>query len=117
MDGALPDGCTGPLRAIAPIDAMAQSIWVALTADGTLVRLDLKHGSIHLATLPTDALQLDTPVTLQLSSDGRLAAVSNTYGRFGQVVNLTTGAQTMTLDRGNYHEKCVPVSACLLHPR
>ena len=105
QDVALPDGCTGPLRAIAPIDALAQSIWVALTVDGTLIRLDLEHGSIQsLATLSTDALQLDVPVTLQLSSDGRLAAVVNTYGRFGQVVDLTTGAQTMTLDRGNYHE-------------
>jgi hypothetical protein len=105
QDVALPDGCTGPLRAIIPVDASARFAWVAITAGGKLVQLDLQQGTIQfLATFATAPLQLDEPLTLQLSPDGRLAAVANIYGRFGQVVDLTTGAPTMALDRGDYHE-------------
>ncbi|HJZ48141.1 MAG TPA: hypothetical protein VKE41_13275 [Roseiflexaceae bacterium] len=88
-----------------PVDASAQFVWVAITGDGKLVQLDLQQGTIEfLAAVATVPLQLDEPLTLQLSPGGRLAAVANTYGRFGQVIDLTTGAPTMMLDRGNYHE-------------
>lgn len=104
QDVALPEGCPSPLRAIAPLDASPSSQWVALGADMRLVLLDLDHGSAQpLATLPAAPLDSAAPLAIHLSPDGRFAAVVNTFGQHGLVVDLATGAPTMTLERGDYH--------------
>lgn len=105
QDVTLPEGFAAPLRAVAPLDASPRSQWLALSADMRLVLLDLDHGTTRpLATLAAGTLDSDGPLAVHLSPDGRLAAVVNTFGRYGLVVDLATGAPTMTLDRGDYHE-------------
>lgn len=103
-DLALPADLLGDVLAIAPLPGEARSVWVALTSWGALVRLDLDAGAAQaLARLPQGALDLAAPLSLHLAPDGRAAAVANTYGSFGRVVDLASGAATMELDRKQYH--------------
>jgi hypothetical protein len=51
---------------------------------------------------------------LHASSDGRYAAIVVDMGQQGLVVNVMSGAVTMHLNGGDYHETTVPFSACFL---
>jgi hypothetical protein len=51
---------------------------------------------------------------LHASAEGHFAAMVVDQGRYGTVVDLRTGAVTMNLDGGDYHEDTVPFSACFL---
>ncbi len=93
----------GRIVALAPLDRLPGHAWVALTTDGALLRLDL------LTTTVTTLAQVRTSLlaermTLRLSPDGRFAAVADTYGQHGSVVDLETGQETMRLARDSYHE-------------
>ncbi len=100
---------------IQPVDLLPQSVWVALTESGNLIKIDLDARSVTpLTPLPPSGLNLEdtTPssfpvtsqkVALHLSPDGHTAAVVNTRGQYGVVVDLNTGQMTMPLERDDYH--------------
>jgi hypothetical protein len=92
------------IRDIQPIDALAQSAWIALTENGALARIDLDQRSYSwLAQVPEGVVHMRQELALLLSVDGSMAAVVNNYGQYGVVIDLQTGLETMRLDRGTYH--------------
>jgi hypothetical protein len=105
---------------LAPVHDAATSTWLALTADGRIVRLEPEaERATMLATVEVTA----EPATeawmghvlrprLHVSACGRFAAVAHDYGRYGIVVDLTDGgAPTLALDGGSYRPDTVPFSA------
>jgi len=110
-------GLAEPIVDIQPIEQSNRSLWLALTGDGVLHELDLTaHTALQLATLPRGIIDLAEPVTLFLAPDVRFVAVVNRFGRFGQVLDLTTRTPTLQLDRGTYHEDvCVFPVAFVRH--
>ncbi|MCE9673221.1 hypothetical protein LY474_35980 [Myxococcus stipitatus] len=96
-------------RAITPMGAEPRSRWLAVDARGGLLQLDLDAGTTtRLGALPPDSVQLDADLELHVSACGGFAAVANRYGSRGVVIALGTGAVTMKLERGDYHEtRCV----------
>lgn len=123
---------------IQPVEALAQSVWIALTEQGALAQIDLERrsytwlfqypqsGSLWSVSpsapapeydnttcrerplilqwqIRASALDLEQPVGLSVSADGSLAAVVNTYGQHGVVIDLQTGLETMRLERDSYH--------------
>ncbi len=98
-------GLAEPIVDIQPIEQSDRSLWLAVTGNGVLHELDLPaHTARQLETLPQGIVDLAQPVTLHLAPDARFVAVVNRFGRFGQVIDLTTGTPTLQLDRGTYHE-------------
>ncbi len=94
---------------IQPLDAATGSTWVVLTRTGGLVRLDLANRTCTpLAQLPPLAVDLEKAVSLYLSAQGELAAVVNTLGQFGLVMDLEHGRPTMPLKRDTYHIDVTP---------
>lgn len=88
------------IRDIQPVEALAQSVWVALLENGALARIDLENCSFSwLAQIPTDSVNLKQEVSLHLTPDGSMAAVVNTYGQHGVVIDLETSQRTMRLER------------------
>lgn len=78
----------------------AASRWLAVTSAGALVMLDLEARSwTSLADL-TGAIELGQEVALTVSPDGQMAAVVETRGQNGVVVDAATGELTMLLERG-----------------
>ena len=83
-----------------PINGRPAWQWVALTATGELFRLDLWRRVVDpLMSLPPSALDLNEPVALRLSPDGRFAAVVNLEGIRGLVIDLEARRKTMDLLR------------------
>lgn len=97
MRGVLPPR----IVALRPLDAEPSGIWIALTSEGEVVRVDLAARTV--TTLATMPYRLHGETMLHMSPDGRLAAVVETYGRHGTVIDLETGVETMPLERGEYH--------------
>ncbi|MCP3102317.1 hypothetical protein LZ198_25940 [Myxococcus sp. K15C18031901] len=92
-------------RAIAPVGTEAHSRWLAVDATGGLLLLDLDAGdTTRVGTLPPESVTLDAELELRVSDCGGFAAVANRFGSRGVVVSLRSGAVTMRLDRGDYHE-------------
>jgi len=101
-----------------PIEGSAAS-WLALTTTGSLIEIDLLRRSVRtVAQVPRDALEFDGKFIsetassllhgphcmLRVSANGEVAAVANTYGQNGVVVDLSTGQVSMRLHRDDYHE-------------
>lgn len=96
---------------------------LVLTTEGALhgVNLDT-HASAQLCTvdLPDIAIggnhsHFGAPRhRLHASPDGSYAAIVVDQGRSGIVVETKSGAATMQLNGGDYHEETVPFSACFL---
>lgn len=99
----------GTLVRVAPVLGNDQSVWIALTRAGELLRVNLSL--MQVETLARIPLETDEPLSLTLSDDGRYAAVSQTFGQHGVVVDLNDGRLCMTLDRGDYHVDVTPFSA------
>ncbi len=102
---------------IQPIETSFKPIWVALTKAGNLIQINFESQEIsHLANLPESKLNLDEKISLHLSPEGKVAAVVNTKGSHGIVIDLSSGKMTMPLYRGNYHiEHCVFSIAFFTH--
>lgn len=99
MRGALP----ARVVALRPLIPSPDGAWIALTATRDIVRLDPTARTVTtLATLPTSAPLADDSA-LHLSPDGHFAAIVETYGRRGIVIDLEAGAETMRLERDDYH--------------
>nr|BDT32352.1 WD40 repeat domain-containing protein [Myxococcus sp. MH1] len=88
------------------VAALGASSWLAVDPEGALLRLDLDEAPpARLGSVSDTALDLAAPLALHVSACARFAAVVNLRGSHGVVVDLTTGAVTMRLDRGSYHTK------------
>jgi hypothetical protein len=102
----IPFPLTIPLLAFEPIATQGESVWIALTVEGDVVRINLTTQTVtHLMRLPASQLDMSQQVSLYLSAGGEFAAIVNTKGQYGIVVNLSTGEMTMSLARDTYHIK------------
>jgi hypothetical protein len=100
---------------IQPVQSVDQQLWVAVTQGGQYWELDLDNlTAVPLCQPLGSALIFSEPISLHLSGNGRMAAVVNTRGRHGTVVDLATRNTTMSLQRDNYHnEHCTfPIAFC-----
>ncbi|MBX3159903.1 MAG: hypothetical protein KF773_28295 [Deltaproteobacteria bacterium] len=100
----------GPLADLRPQLGGDRDVWIALTHDGELLRLDLDRRTVAPLARISPALLERTddrpdPLRLHVARDARLAAVVQRRGRGGAVVDLETGRTTMELSRGDYHEE------------
>jgi hypothetical protein len=103
---------------LAPVTAGSRPVWLLLAEDGRIGRFDADSGEWDLlarATVPIEPGH--QPWTgrrlrqrLHAGPLGDFAAVVNDYGHHGQVVDLRTGAVTLTLHGGGYHAETVPFS-------
>jgi len=77
--------------------------WIALCGDGSVGRLDLHRRELRLhARVPEGVLALGN-LGLEVSADGRFAAVVNAFGQHGSLLDLESGTEILRLDRGDYH--------------
>ncbi|WP_367132668.1 MULTISPECIES: hypothetical protein [Streptomyces] len=110
---ALPDG-TGAVVDIAP----TQQGFLLLCDDGRILRWDGTSTSCTEAARSTVTVPADTEpwcgreqsLRLHASRDGAFAAVVVDYGRTGQVLDLSTGTVTMSLENDGYYSSTVPFS-------
>jgi hypothetical protein len=106
---AVPALAAGEILDIQPVRAFDQDLWITLTRDGRLVRLDLDHRTATpLFHLSADAVSLTQEVSLHLSASAELAAVVETRGLNGCVIELTDGRITMSLARSDYYPEHCP---------
>jgi hypothetical protein len=107
----------GTVIDIAPIECSARC-WLLLAESGEISRLDTATGDCVTLAKSTVAAEADHQPWaghvlkrhLHASADGRFAAVVNDYGRYGEVLDLASGAVTLALDGGDYHPETVPFS-------
>ncbi|MGH3242542.1 MAG: hypothetical protein ACRDNL_19350 [Spirillospora sp.] len=99
--------------------------WLVLTADMRVARFDADGGAFEpLASAEVPDEPDHEPWAghelrrrLHGSADGRFAAVVNDYGRYGAVIDLRTGRQTLALDGGDYRPSTVPFSVAFTEHR
>lgn len=94
--------------------------WLVWAADG-LVAIDPVPRHITTVELPAEppeawAGHVRGPA-LHTSADGRFAATVTDYGRYGAVVELSSGAVTLELDRQGYHAETTPFPVAFLGSR
>ncbi len=109
-----------PLAAIdlVPVTDGTRPVWLLLAEDGRIGRFDAGSGAWDLLGQATVSDEPDHEPwaghrlrrRLHACPSGRFAAVVNDYGHHGQVIDLRTGALTLTLDGGRYHPETVPFS-------
>ncbi|HWI60378.1 MAG TPA: hypothetical protein VNT75_00925, partial [Symbiobacteriaceae bacterium] len=97
-----------PWLTVLPVRAAQSSVWIGLTTGGELFRVDLDAERLELLTrLTPDEVDFGQPISLHVDDRGRFAAVANTLGLRGLVLDLGTGARSMSLLRRDYHpEHC-----------
>ncbi|NOT40820.1 MAG: hypothetical protein HOP13_10030 [Alphaproteobacteria bacterium] len=105
----------GPVLDVAPINELFGAKWLVLASNGALVRFDSDSGVCEqLVTLTLQAAAPAEPwwsrvnARLHVSGRGEFAAVVNDYGCDGTIVDLRTGAITISLEGGNYKSNTVP---------
>jgi hypothetical protein len=121
VETPLPAGL-GTVVDLAAVAGSDRSRWLVLTDAGHIARLDADSGRftvVAAADVPAEPdhepwAGLSLTRRLHASPDGRVAAVVNDFGRHGLVVDLETGATTLTLDGGGYHSETVPFSLALV---
>lgn len=70
-----------------------------------LLTVELVSGEVHvLLDLDIPHFDPSLPIQLVVSPKGDYAAVSNRFGRYAGVYSLSSPAEILQLDRGNYHE-------------
>lgn len=114
----LPVGAVPVADLAAVPSADGRSRWLLLTGSGRLLLFDADSGACEeVATCTVPAEPDREPWAgkvlrrrLHVSPDARFAAVVNDFGRYGQVIDLTTGKVTLALDGGTYRPDTVPFS-------
>jgi hypothetical protein len=114
----------GAVVDIAPIDQERRSVWLMLAEGGAIIRWDADTGDwLHLGAVdvpaePDRQSGMGSPRRrLHASGNGNFVAVVNDYGHYGQVVDLSSGKVTLTLDGGKYHPETVPLSFAFAESR
>jgi hypothetical protein len=103
---------------LAPVAAGARPVWLLLAEDGQIGRFDAGSGEwdpLARSTVPAEPdheAWAGHRVRRRLHGDllGDFAAVVNDYGHHGQVVDLRSGAVTLSLYGGSHHPETVPFS-------
>ncbi|NNE68568.1 MAG: hypothetical protein HKN33_18530 [Pyrinomonadaceae bacterium] len=101
---------------VAPIASSSGSHWIVLTARNELYELDAETGKAEkLAVCSEPEIQEDTRfgqlrLRLHIDSNGEFAAVVNDFGRSGELIDLRTGEEILSLDGGDYLYETVPFS-------
>lgn len=99
---------TEAILALQPIRANLMPQCIALTENRGLIKIDLTTGhSTFLTRITSTEMDWEKELSLHLSDDGRMAAVVNTYGQHGLVMDLASGSVIMLLERDDY---CIHVS-------
>jgi hypothetical protein len=107
---------------LAPVAAGSRPVWLLLTEDGQIGRFDAGSGEwdpLARATVPAEPDHkpwVGHRLRQRLHGDllGDFAAIVNDYGHHGQVVDLRTGAVTLSLHGGDYHPETVPFSLAFI---
>ncbi|MFP4975812.1 hypothetical protein ACE6ED_10430 [Paenibacillus sp. CN-4] len=77
---------------------------LALTTDGELWKLDLNTGAAeHLLQLRLPDFDPKLPVQLVASPDGKFAGISNRFGRYAGVYDLSAKTLNIQRSRGDYY--------------
>ncbi len=101
---SLPKSLQGRILDFQPVQLLDRNLWAAVIRDGEIIQIDLDDGSANaLCRIDSPIPDLTQEVSLHLSQCGWMAAVVNTRGRQGIVIDLRNGKATMILDRGNYY--------------
>jgi hypothetical protein len=82
-----------------PQPAGADSRWLAVTSAGTLISIDLGARTWRAVADLAGAIDLEADVSLSVSPDGQMAAVVESHGQSGVVIDVGSGEITMLLDR------------------
>jgi hypothetical protein len=104
----------GPVADLAP----AGSTWLLLDGEGRLIRFDaarpeaVRLGATSVPAEPEREPWCNHPLRRRLhaSPRGDFAAVVNDFGRFGEIIDLRTGAVALALDGGDDCAETVPFS-------
>ena len=82
--------------------------WFVLVASGQVMCLDIDVQNAHaFYRLDVGWVDLNEPVFMTVSADGRYLAIANVYRIHGEVIDTDTATQTMRLVRSDYHvEHC-----------
>lgn len=80
-------------------------IWLlALNTDGELWKLDLNTGAAeNLLQVRLPDFDPELPLQLVASPDGKLAGISNCFGRYAGVYDLSAGTLNFQRSRGDYY--------------
>jgi len=101
----------GELLDIQPASENTSSIWIGITADRKIAKIDLDTTIVStIAEVSESELTFSEHVSLTVSEDGKLAALVNTVGSDGVVFDLTSGRSTFLLNRGEYRTDVTPFS-------
>ncbi len=91
------------IHELQPVDEVANH-WIVVTAEGTLLDIDLTERLVRpCAEISLGFIEFHEKILLRVSSHGEMAAVANTHGRHGVVIDLASGTHTMRLLRDDYH--------------
>lgn len=83
--------------------------WIAVTRAGALVRVDFERRAVSIITkFDASPLDLSQRLSMELAPDGQFAALANTFGERGIVVDLHSGRITMPFQREAYHNNVTP---------
>jgi hypothetical protein len=93
------------IRTIEPIPYSKKTQWVAVTADGRVVKIDLTHEPhvLDLFRVQPEELLLSDQILLEVSLFAEFVVVANKFGEAGLVINTSARQITMKLNRGNHY--------------
>ncbi|MDB5053850.1 MAG: hypothetical protein JWM44_1900 [Bacilli bacterium] len=87
-----------------PIDSFNEIGCIAVSQNGSLYRINLTACSVEkIMNLQQVPIDWNESISLHISSDNKIAAIVNTYGLHGVVVDLEQGRILMEFVRGGYH--------------
>lgn len=108
-DVAVPQRGSRRVLDVQPLTAAGSADWLVLTDDGAVWRFDSTAPSAREVARVDDAeFDLTQPVSLQLSPLGDVAAIVQTHGDHGRVVDLDTGQICLRWRRDGYHSDVSP---------
>lgn len=86
---------------------------IALAQKGSLYLINLTDCSaVKIMDLGQSAINWEEPISIHVSNDNKVAAIVNTYGLNGVVIDMELGSILLELVRGGYHcNHCIfPIS-------
>lgn len=100
LEVALAGGRPGEVADLRPVPTSGDGECLVLADSGDLFRIDPSRGTIRRLL---NALEMGLPpspkLSLHVSPEGGMAAVVEARGRYGVVLDLAAGRETMRLDR------------------
>lgn len=98
-----------PCFDIQPINGSNKSEWIVLKGSGELIHVDFDSRSMQsVARVEDGGFDRKKEAFLRVSDNGRFVALANQQGLKGVVIDLSTGRQTMSLEREDYYSEHCP---------